>query len=340
MKQSKDSPPLLQVDEVSLRFPVRHGGFRRRHRSPLEVHALEQVSLQLDAGEVVGVVGESGCGKSTLARSITGLERPTSGHIYFQGKDFHALSARALRRLRPQMQMIFQDPYASLNPRMTVYDTLAEVLRVHRTLKGRALDQALRELLDQAGLAHRFLRKYPHEFSGGQRQRIAIARALAPEPCLLLADEPVSALDVSIQAQIINLLAELQREQKLAMLFISHDLSVVRHIAHRVVVMYLGRIVESAPRDQLFSHPKHPYTHLLLSAMPDVDQQSEEDSEEGAGSGFVRTPGEPPSPLNPPTGCVFHPRCPMARSECSTQTPPLKEVAPGHFAACPYDSER
>ena len=248
--------------------------------------------------------------------------------------NIHDLPAGKLRALRPEIQMVFQDPYASLNPRMTVYDTLAEVLRVHRKLRGRDLDRAIRDLMGKAGLAARFVRKYPHEFSGGQRQRIAIARALAPEPSLLLADEPVSALDVSIQAQIINLLGDLQREQGLAMIFISHDLGVVRHIAHRVAVMYLGRIVESAPREDLFREPLHPYTRLLLSAMPDVDAVISEDGER-----FVQARGEPPSPLNPPEGCVFHPRCPLARPECSKEVPGLVEKKPGHRVACPCEPE-
>lgn len=333
MKQTTENTPLLQVKELSLRFPLRPAGFWSRRKDRQEIHALEKVSLQVEAGEVLGIVGESGCGKSTLARSIVRLEKPSSGEILFRGENIHTLSGKKLRTVRPQIQMIFQDPYASLNPRMTVYDTLAEVLRVHQKLRGQTLDRAIRDLMEKAGLAGRFVRKYPHEFSGGQRQRIAIARALAPEPSLLLADEPVSALDVSIQAQIINLLGELQRDQGLAMLFISHDLGVVRHIARRVVVMYLGRIVESAPRDALFNKPQHPYTRLLLSAMPDVDHIQEE------GNAFVRAPGEAPSPVNPPGGCVFHPRCSQARPECAQQIPELMEKAPGHWAACPYEPE-
>ncbi|HNZ48029.1 MAG TPA: ABC transporter ATP-binding protein [Candidatus Hydrogenedentes bacterium] len=330
MTGTGDSRHLLQIEDISLRFPVRvrHGWKRQQGR--LEVHALEKVSLHLHAGEVLGIVGESGCGKSTLARSIVRLETPSSGQILFRGMDIHRMGTAALKRLRPEIQMIFQDPYASLNPRMTVYDTLAEVLRIHRKLRGKALDLELAELLQKVGLAQRFVRKYPHEFSGGQRQRIAIARALAPRPSLLIADEPVSALDVSIQAQIINLLADLQRDQQLAMLFISHDLGVVRHIAHRVAVMYLGRVVESAPRDTLFRTPRHPYTQLLLAAMPDLDK------EKTADTAPVSVQGEPPSPFNPPAGCVFHPRCPIARPQCSQEAPPLLEVAPEHHAACPY----
>lgn len=330
MTGTGDNECLLQVKDLSLRFPVRARRGWKKQQGRLEVHALEKVSLHLHAGEVLGIVGESGCGKSTLARSIVRLETPSSGQILFRGKNIHRMGTAALRRLRPEIQMIFQDPYASLNPRMTVYDTLAEVLRIHRKLRGKALDLELAELLQKVGLAQRFVRKYPHEFSGGQRQRIAIARALAPRPSLLIADEPVSALDVSIQAQIINLLADLQRDQHLAMLFISHDLGVVRHIAHRVAVMYLGRVVESAPGDALFRTPRHPYTQLLLAAMPDLDK------EKTADKALVSVQGEPPSPFNPPGGCVFHPRCPVARPQCSHDAPPLLEVAPEHQAACPY----
>jgi oligopeptide transport system ATP-binding protein len=302
---------LLQLEDVKTHFPVRAGFFSRKHSGV--VRAVDGVSFGVGRGEVLGLVGESGCGKSTLARTIVRLVHPTAGRIVFEGQDLATLSPRALNKVRPSLQMIFQDPYASLNPRLTVFDTLAEPLLVQKRVRRGDLAQRVSELMERVGLAARFMRKYPHEFSGGQRQRIAIARCLALEPKLIIADEPVSALDVSVQAQILNLLAQLNTEHGLTMILVSHDLSVVHHLAHRIAVMYLGRIVEIGDASAVFQRPQHPYTQALISAVPSIKPK--------AARAPVSVTGDPPSPLNPPSGCPFHPRCPHAIPECAAWTP-------------------
>jgi oligopeptide/dipeptide ABC transporter ATP-binding protein len=313
------SEALLQVEHLVKHFPVRGG----------VVRAVDDVSFSVSRGETLGLVGESGCGKTTTGRCILQLERPTSGRILFEGVDLAALDERSLRAVRRRVQVIFQDPYSSLNPRMTVGQILAEPLKVHGIVPDKTARAArVRELLGQVGLLPQHARRYPHQLSGGQRQRVGIARALAMEPSLIICDEPVSALDVSIQAQIINLLEDLQRRLGLTYLFIAHDLSVVRHISDRVVVMYLGRVVEVADRKSLYEHPIHPYTRALLSAVPIPDPKLEAQRERTV----LR--GEVPSPLNPPSGCVFHPRCPIAEARCAAQVPELRQIRPGHLGAC------
>jgi len=320
------SEVLLEVRDLVKHFPVGGGVFKR---SAGTVRAVDGVSFSLRRGETLGLVGESGCGKTTTGRCILQLERPTSGQIVFEGTDLATHSEQQLRELRRHMQVIFQDPYSSLNPRMTIGQILAEPIKVHGLVSGKAArEKRIQELLTQVGLLPQHAQRYPHQLSGGQRQRVGIARALAMEPSLIICDEPVSALDVSIQAQIINLLEELQSRLGLTYLFIAHDLSVVRHISDRVVVMYLGKVVEVADRQTLYEAPVHPYTRALLSAVPIPDPKLEATRERTV----LR--GEIPSPLTPPGGCVFHPRCPIAEARCSAEIPRLREIHPGHWGAC------
>ena len=307
----------LEIKNLKTHFPVERGIIFRHVVGT--VKAVDGVDLELQQGEIVGLVGESGCGKSTLGRTILQLIPPTEGTVILGGKNLTTLGRRELRSARADFQMIFQDPYASLNPRMTVYDTLAEAIQAHRQVAKAELPERVAALMQRVGLSPRYIRKYPHEFSGGQRQRIAIARALAVEPKLIVADEPVSALDVSIQAQIINLLAKLSREMNLTLLFISHDLSVVKHISDRIAVMYLGRIVEIGPAAQVFDDPRHPYTRALVSAIPMPDPDKERARQR------VILQGDPPSPMNPPAGCAFHPRCSYAVEACKVDRPVLLE---------------
>jgi len=320
------SEAFLQLQNLKTHFLVERGMiFRRRIGT---VKAVDGVSLALAKGEILGLVGESGCGKSTLGRSVLRLIPPTEGTVMLAGRNLTQLSGDELREARAGFQMIFQDPYASLNPRMTVFDALAEAMLAHRTIPASELSARVSALLERVGLSPRCLKKYPHEFSGGQRQRIAIARALAVEPKLIIADEPVSALDVSIQSQIINLLFKLSREMGLTMIFISHDLSVVKHISDRIAVMYLGKIVELGPAADVFGRPLHPYTQALVSAVPLPDPRRERQRRR------ILLPGDPPSPMNPPSGCPFHPRCPHAIEKCSQVVPAFETLAPNHEAAC------
>ncbi len=320
------NPSFLELRDVKTHFPVEHGlVFRRRVGT---VRAVDGVSLSLRQGEILGLVGESGCGKSTLGRTILQLLPASEGTVVLGGRNLTALRGAELRAARADFQMIVQDPYASLNPRMTVFDTLAEAIRAHHVLPAGELPARVAALMEKVGLAPRYQRKYPHEFSGGQRQRIAIARALAVEPKLIVADEPVSALDVSIQAQIINLLAKLSRELGLTLVFISHDLAVVRHIADRIAVMYLGKIIELGPAAEVFDRPLHPYTQALVSAVPVPDPAREKLRQR------VVLAGDPPSPLNPPSGCAFHPRCQFAVEACKATVPVLEGISPGREVAC------
>ena len=323
---------LLSVKNLVKQFPVK-GGFLGREVA--SVKAVQDVSFDIYKGETLGLVGESGCGKSTLGRCILRLIEPTSGQIFFKGQDITKIGATEMRKLRRNMQIVFQDPYASLNPRMTIEEILGEPLEIHK-LANTKEDRRKRiyELFDLVGLRKESLSRYPHEFSGGQRQRICIARALAVQPEFILCDEPVSALDVSIQAQIVNLLQDLQKELKLTYLFIAHDLKVVEHISNRVAVMYLGKMAETAEAEDLYAHPRHPYTKALLSAIPIPDPTYKKDR--------VILQGDVPSPLNPPTGCYFHPRCPIAEDKCKVDHPELLDVggADGpHKAACHYPSD-
>jgi oligopeptide transport system ATP-binding protein len=318
------STPLLQLTNLQTHFPV-ESGFLVKRRTGV-VKAVDGVSLAIARGDVLGLVGESGCGKSTLARAIMQLVPTTGGSVVFAGRNLTTATAAELLAARRGLQMVFQDPFASLNPRMTVFAALAEPLLVHRVVPKERVPARVAELMELVGLAPRFMRKYPHEFSGGQRQRIAIARALALEPQLIVADEPVSALDVSIQAQILNLLSDLVRRMSLTLLFIAHDLSVVKHISDRIAVMYLGKIVELGPAAEVIERPRHPYTRALVSAIPVYDPE--------ARRARIILPGEPPSPLNPPAGCAFHPRCPYVQEKCTLSVPPLVPAGPAREAAC------
>ena len=319
------TPPLVQVRDLKMYFPF-YKGLLRRHAG--DIKAVDGISFEIPAGETLGLVGESGCGKTTAGRALLRLYEPTSGKVMINGHDVMALEPEALRRIRPTMQMVFQDPQASLNPRMTVAAIIGEPLLEHTRMNSVERRERIYELLDQVGLNRNFANRYPHEFSGGQRQRIGIARALALNPKFIVCDEPIAALDVSIQAQVVNLLEMLQRRLGLTYLFISHDLSMVRHIANRVAVMYLGRIVELSDRDSLYADPKHPYSQALLSAVPEPDPQSESRRQR-----IVLT-GDVPSPANPPKGCAFSTRCSHVMAHCRVAAPALTEIAPGRQVAC------
>jgi len=315
---------LLEIKNLKKYFPVKAGVFRK---TVGYVKAVDDISFTIKKGETLGLVGESGCGKSTTGRTILRLLEASSGEIWFEGKDVLSLGKQDLRSMRKEMQIIFQDPYASLNPRMTVADIVGEPLDIHNLVSNRKeRKEKVEEILTSVGLGKEHMKRYPHEFSGGQRQRIGVARALAVDPKLIIADEPVSALDVSIQAQVINLMQDLQNEFGLTYLFIAHDLSVVKHISDRIAVMYLGKIVELADKKDLFANPLHPYTQSLLSAIPIADPTYDKDR--------IILEGDVPSPVDPPSGCRFHPRCPKAMDICSKKIPEFKEHKDGHFSAC------
>ena len=316
----------LELDHVSVVFPAVQGLLSARKSAP--VVAVDGVSLSVEKGEILGLVGESGCGKSTLSRTVMLLQKPTEGRIFLEGEELTALSASEVRKRRPDFQMVFQDPYASLNPRFTVYATLKEALQSRRKRTFAQTRDDVAELMEKVGLSPSLMRKYPHEFSGGQRQRIGIARALAVEPEFIVCDEPISALDVSIQAQIVNLLIRLQKEKGLTYLFIAHDLAMVKHISDRVAVMYLGNIVEITQASALYANPMHPYTQALLSAIPIPDPEVEEKKQR------IRLEGELPSPVDPPEGCRFINRCRFASERCRKERPELMEMEPGHLVAC------
>lgn len=322
---SDNNETLIRVEDLVMHFPIFRGVIRRQVGA---VHAVDGISFEIKQGETLGLVGESGCGKSTTGRTILQLYKPTSGHVYYRDTDLVDLKPEAMRYMRREMQMIFQDPYASLNPRMTLKEIVSQPLTAFDVASGKEIDDRVAELLKLVKLNPDFAGRYPHEFSGGQRQRIGVARALALNPKFIVCDEPISALDVSIQAQVVNLLEDLQEVLELTYLFIAHDLSMVRHISDRVAVMYLGIIVELTDRNELYTNPMHPYTQALLSAIPVPDPVY--------GETHQRTilQGDVPSPVNPPSGCRFRTRCPIADEGCSRQVPALRQMRPGHFAAC------
>ncbi len=321
-----DNGVLVQIENLKKYFPITRGVIIQREVGA--VQAVDGITFNIYRGETLGLVGESGCGKTTAGRTILHLYQPTEGRVIFDGQDLTPLSTEALRRMRSRMQMIFQDPYASLNPRMTIARIISEPLRAHNMASKNEQVERVQDLLRLVQLNPRFINRYPHEFSGGQRQRIGIARALASGPEFIVCDEPISALDVSIQAQVVNLLEELQDEFGLTYLFIAHDLSMVRHICDRVAVMYLGRIVELAEKDELYDHPVHPYTQALLSAVPVPDPPLERRRQR------IVLEGDVPSPIDPPPGCHFHTRCPQAAESCSEEEPVLREISEDHFVAC------
>lgn len=321
-----DNGALVEVQGLKKYFPIERGFLIKRKVG--DVKAVDGVSFAVYPGETLGLVGESGCGKSTTGRTILRLYAVTDGRVFFKGTEITALGGEGMRKMRPRMQMIFQDPHASLNPRMTVSQLISEPLLVHTGMNRDERSARVHELLEMVGLNPRFDSRYPHEFSGGQRQRIGVARALALNPEFVVCDEPISALDVSVQAQVVNLLEDLQDRLELTYLFIAHDLSMVRHISDRVAVMYLGKIMELAPREELYSNPLHPYTQALLSAVPVPDPLVEAERER------VILEGDVPSPAKPPSGCVFHTRCPIAQEVCFNEIPEYREIKPGHFVAC------
>jgi len=317
--------PVLEVRDLRTYFPIRRGVFSR---TVGHIKAVDGVTFSVPRGKTLGLVGESGCGKTTVGRTLLRLIPATSGEVIYKGEDFFAYHGEKLRRLRRQMQIIFQDPVSSLNPRMTIGNIIGEPIQVHGIARGRERDEMVASLLQRVGLDPSYAARYPHEFSGGQRQRIGIARALALAPDFIVCDEPVSALDVSIQSQVLNLLSDLQDEFQLTYLFIAHNLAVVRHLSTRVGVMYLGKLVELAPADELYVNPKHPYTKALLSAIPIPDPTVRRER--------IVLKGDLPSPANPPSGCRFHTRCPMAQEICKTEEPPLRDVGGGHLSACHF----
>lgn len=318
---------ILHVEDLKMHFPIKRGVIQR---TVGHVHAVDGVTFDIYRGETLGLVGESGCGKTTTGRTIMQLYKPTGGKVIFEDKDLVALKSEEMRLTRRKIQMIFQDPYASLNPRMTVEEIIGEPLLVHNLAHGKEIRKQVKDLLELVGLNPAYVDRYPHEFSGGQRQRIGVARSLALKPDLIVCDEPISALDVSIQAQVVNLLEDLQKEIGLTYLFIAHDLSMVRHISTRVIVMYLGVFVEMADRDTLYKHPMHPYSIALLSAVPIPDPKVEEKRKR------IILEGDVPSPINPPSGCRFRTRCPLAQTICAEERPEWKEVEPGHYVACHF----
>lgn len=324
--KNENAEVLLRVDNLVKHFPIQRGIIFMKTVGA--VHAVDGVSFNIHKGETLGLVGESGCGKSTTGRTILQLYRPTSGHVYYDDKDLATMEGEELRKMRRKMQMIFQDPYASLNPRMTVGEIIGEPLTIHKLANKKQTQERVEHLLELVGLNARFYNRFPHEFSGGQRQRIGVARALALNPDLIVCDEPISALDVSIQAQVVNLLEDLQKEFNLTYLFIAHDLSMVRHISDRIAVMYLGVIMELTSRIELYHNPLHPYTQALLSAVPIPDPVVEESRQR------IVLEGDVPSPVNPPSGCRFRTRCPLAVDICKEVQPEFREVNPGHFVAC------
>ncbi|WP_270256177.1 ABC transporter ATP-binding protein [Collinsella intestinalis] len=324
-----NSTPLLKVEHLHKEFPT-GSGFMGGKFSKKVVSAVNDLSFEIRAGETFGLVGESGCGKSTTGRAIMHLDPPTSGKVYFEGKDISKMNKKELKAMRREMQFIFQDPYASLNPRMTIGEIISEPMVIHGIGTPEERIERVRELLDVVGLNPEHINRYPHEFSGGQRQRVGIARSFILRPKLIICDEPVSALDVSIQAQVLNLLKDLQKQYGTAYLFIAHDLSVVQHISDRVAVMYLGKMVELSDWKSLYAEPNHPYTQALLSAVPIPDPDVQQSRKR------IILAGDPPSPIDPPSGCRFHTRCPIAQAKCSEEIPEFREIGDGHFCACHY----